>query len=161
MMNLVQCKITTPIGPLYLVASDQGLKGIHWSKQAERMVASFDRSNPGERILDDACRQLKEYFDGGRKSFDIPFHLEGTPFQMKVWNELSKIPFGKTVAYKDIAQKIHNAKAVRAVGSANGKNPVCIMIPCHRVITSGGSIGGYAGGIAVKRHLLALEGINV
>lgn len=157
-MNLVQYKMTTPIGPLYLIASAKGLKGIYWSKQEVKSVASLDNSRPDEKILDDASRQLTEYFAGTRKSFNVPFDLEGTPFQIKVWNALSKIPYGQTAAYQDIARNIDNAKAVRAVGSANGKNPLCVMIPCHRVITSAGTIGGYAGGVDVKRQLLALEG---
>lgn len=157
-MNLVQYKMTTPIGPLYLIASAKGLKGIYWSKQEIKLVASLDNSRQEEKILDDASRQLAEYFAGTRKSFNVPFDLEGTPFQIKVWNALSKIPYGQTAAYQDIARNINNSKAVRAVGSANGKNPLCIMIPCHRVITSAGTIGGYAGGINVKRQLLALEG---
>jgi methylated-DNA-[protein]-cysteine S-methyltransferase len=103
---------------------------------------------------------LDEYFDGRRKRFDIPFSLSGTNFQKQVWKELSKIPFGKTVSYKDIARKIKNPKAVRAVGSANGKNPMCIIIPCHRVIAADGSIGGYSGGITNKQKLLRFEGIN-
>lgn len=150
--------MTTPIGPLYLIASAKGLKGIYWSKQEIKLVASLDNSRQEEKILDDASRQLAEYFAGTRKSFNVPFDLEGTPFQIKVWNALSKIPYGQTAAYQDIARNINNSKAVRAVGSANGKNPLCIMIPCHRVITSAGTIGGYAGGINVKRQLLALEG---
>ncbi len=157
-MNLVQYKMTTPIGPLYLIASANGLKGIYWSKQEVKLVATLDNSRPEEKILGNACRQLTEYFAGTRKSFNVPFDLEGTPFQIKVWNALSKIPYGQTAAYQDIARNINNSKAVRAVGSANGKNPLCIMIPCHRVITSAGTIGGYAGGINVKRQLLALEG---
>ena len=157
-MNLVQFKMITPIGLLYLIASAKGLKGIYWSKQEVKSVASLDNSRQEEKILDDASRQLAEYFAGTRKSFNIPFDLEGTPFQIKVWNALSKIPYGQTAAYQDIARNINNSKAVRAVGSANGKNPLCIMIPCHRVITSAGTIGGYAGGINVKRQLLALEG---
>ena len=159
-MDQVQYKIASPIGPLYLVASPKGLRGVGWKKQSAQLKKSLNRSFTQEKILDDARIQLTEYFGGKRKRFDIPFDLEGTKFQKQVWDGLSKIPFGKTVAYKDIARGIKNPKAVRAVGSANGKNPVCVMIPCHRVIAADGSIGGYAGGIGVKQKLLKLEGIS-
>ncbi len=157
-MNSVQYKISSPIGPLYLVASAKGLQGIYWSKQTVKLLKSFGRARPQEKILQDASVQLTEYFAGRRKSFDIPFDLQGTPFQRKVWQELSRIPFGQTLSYKDVAQRINHPKAMRAVGSANGKNPLCVIIPCHRVVAADGSIGGYAGGIAVKRRLLGWEG---
>ena len=157
-MNLVQYKIASPIGSLYLVASEKGLQSISWTKHPVKLRKSLDRScSSGERILDDTCRQLTEYFKEKRRRFDIPLDLEGTEFQKQVWKELSKIPFGQTWSYCDVAQRIKNPKAVRAVGSANGKNPVCIIIPCHRVIASDGSIGGYAGGIRIKQQLLKLE----
>ena len=156
-MSLVQYKMTSPIGSLYLVASQKGLKGIYWNKQSVRLVKSLDRSALSEKILDDTRVQLTEYFAGTRKQFDIPCDLQGTDFQRKVWNELTRIPFGKTLSYRDVAKRIKNPKAVRAVGSANGKNPVCIIIPCHRVIAADGSIGGYAGGIRIKQQLLQLE----
>ena len=104
-----------------------------------------------------AKRELKEYFSGKRKKFSVPLNAQGTAFQKSVWNQLSKIPYGKTVSYRDIAIKIKNKKAVRAVGTANGKNPFCIIIPCHRVIAADGSLGGYSGGIQFKKKLLALE----
>jgi methylated-DNA-[protein]-cysteine S-methyltransferase len=155
-----QYKMSSPIGALYLVASPQGLQGIYWEKQSAKLVKSLDRSRAEERILDDAGRQLTEYFEGRRKSFDIPLDVEGTVFQRQVWQELSRIPFGKTVSYSDVAKKIKNPRAVRAVGSANGKNPVCIIVPCHRVIAANGTIGGYAGGIGIKQQLLKLEGLK-
>jgi len=116
---------------------------------------------PAEKILRETVRQLQEYFAGRRTQFDIVLGLAGTSFQKQVWKELSKIPFGKTVAYKDIAGRIKNPKAVRAVGSANGKNPVSIIIPCHRVIAADGTMGGYGGGLTVKQQLLKLEGVSV
>ncbi|MCR4336369.1 MAG: methylated-DNA--[protein]-cysteine S-methyltransferase [Candidatus Omnitrophica bacterium] len=155
--NPIQYKITSPIGILYLVASLKGLQGIYWTKQPVKLVKFLDRSQPSERILDDSQQQLDEYFSGRRRNFDIPLDVEGTVFQKKVWQELAKIPFGQTVSYRDIAKKIKNPKAVRAVGSANGRNPVCIVIPCHRVIAADGSIGGYTGGIRIKQQLLTLE----
>ena len=149
--------MSSPIGPLYLVASPEGLQAIYWNRLSVPMAKQLDRSRVSEKILDNTQTQLTEYFAGKRKSFNLPLDLKGTEFQKKVWAELAKIPFGKTVAYKDIAKRIKNPKAVRAVGSANGKNPVCIIIPCHRVIAADGSIGGYAGGIPTKKKLLSIE----
>jgi methylated-DNA-[protein]-cysteine S-methyltransferase len=153
----VQFKMASPIGTLYLVASSKGLQGIYWDKQPVQLAKALDRSSPGEKILDDTHRQLTEYFEGRRQCFDVPLDAEGTAFQKRVWQELSRIPFGRTVSYRDVAQRIKNPKAVRAVGSANGKNPICIIVPCHRVIAADGSIGGYAGGIRIKQKLLKLE----
>lgn len=137
------------IGSLYLVASEKGLQGIFWNKQNVPMAKS--------RILSESARQLEEYLSGKRKSFNLPLDVTGTPFQKSVWKELKKIPYGKTSSYKDIAQRIKNAKAVRAVGSANGKNPLCIIVPCHRVIAHDGGLGGYSGGPEIKKRLLKLE----
>ena len=108
-------------------------------------------------ILSECVRQLSEYFDGSRKNFDLPVQQHGTDFQQSVWNSLTDIPFGKTVSYADIAKKINNPKSVRAVGAANGKNKVWIIIPCHRVIGSDGSLTGYAGGLERKKWLLEHE----
>ena len=156
-MDLVQHKMASKIGDLFLVASEKGLKGIYWKKQPSGLMSSLKRTSAADKILVDTERQLNEYFFGKRKVFDISFDLEGTDFQQTVWQALLSIPFGQTVSYANIAKKIKNPKAVRAVGSANGKNPVCIIIPCHRVIASDGSIGGYAGGIDIKEKLLTHE----
>jgi methylated-DNA-[protein]-cysteine S-methyltransferase len=102
--------------------------------------------------------QLEEYLRGDRKKFNVSLDLKGTDFQKKVWNELSKVPYGKTVAYKKIAEKINNKKALRAVGKAASLNPICILIPCHRMISSNGKIGGYSAGLKLKARLLELEG---
>jgi methylated-DNA-[protein]-cysteine S-methyltransferase len=101
--------------------------------------------------------QLGEYFRGSRKRFDLPLDLRGTAFQRKVWAELGKIPFGATWSYRELAERIGNPGAVRAVGTANGRNPVCILIPCHRVVRVSGDLGGYAGGLENKAFLLELE----
>lgn len=154
-MNL-QWKYKSKLGNLFLVASSKGLKGIYWNKQDDRMVKSLNES----KILNSAVKELDLYFLGKNKIFKTHFDLEGTSFQKKVWSELLRIPFGKTCSYQDIAFRIHHPKAVRAVGSANGKNPICIMIPCHRVISKNGSLGGYSGGVEFKRKLLALEGAS-
>jgi methylated-DNA-[protein]-cysteine S-methyltransferase len=156
-MSLRQYKIASPIGTLYLVASPKGLQGIYWNKQEPDLVKSLTTLNPAEKILGQASTQLAEYFSGQRKSFTVPLDVDGTVFQKQVWRELVKIPFGQTISYRDVAKRIKNPKAVRAVGSANGKNPVCIIVPCHRVIAADGTIGGYAGGIRMKEQLLKLE----
>jgi len=108
-------------------------------------------------LIKKAAKQFNEYFDGNRKSFSLPLSLHGTDFQIKVWNALRKIPYGKTVSYGELAAKIGNSKACRAVGMANNRNPIPIIIPCHRVIGSDGSLTGYGGGLELKRHLLELE----
>ncbi|MFM7392021.1 MAG: methylated-DNA--[protein]-cysteine S-methyltransferase, partial [Actinomycetota bacterium] len=104
--------------------------------------------------------QLREYFAGMRRRFDVPLHLEGTDFQERAWAAMRKIPFGSTISYAQQAKQIGKPRATRAVGTANGANPVPIIVPCHRVIASDGSLGGYALGLAMKRKLLALEGAN-
>jgi methylated-DNA-[protein]-cysteine S-methyltransferase len=111
--------------------------------------------------LNEACCQLDEYFKGKRQSFDLRLSLKGTEFQRRVWNELMSIPYGKTVTYRDIAIKLGNPHAVRAVGNANGKNPVSIIVPCHRVIGSSGKLTGYAGGLERKAWLLKHEKENI
>ena len=114
-------------------------------------------SDGGSEVLRQAIRQLKEYFAGERRSFDLPIHIAGTAFQEKVWRELKKIPYGETVSYGQIAANIGNPKASRAVGSANHNNPVSIVIPCHRVIGANGKLTGYGGGLDMKKMLLDLE----
>ncbi|MBF0489518.1 MAG: methylated-DNA--[protein]-cysteine S-methyltransferase [Candidatus Omnitrophica bacterium] len=156
-MELIQYVMRSKIGPLYLVASKEYLTGVCFQKQNIKTIKTFDPSRVQDKILYKTVQQLEEYFVGQRREFDLPVSVSGTPFQEKVWRELSKIPFAQTASYKDIARRIKNPKAVRAVGSANGHNPICIIIPCHRVITTDGSIGGYAGGPVIKRQLLAIE----
>ena len=107
--------------------------------------------------LDVAIRELEEYFAGRRREFTLPLDLRGTPFQLAVWNGLAQIPYGTTCSYADLARQIGRPRAHRAVGAANGANPVPIVLPCHRVIASGGGIGGYSGGLETKRRLLAFE----
>jgi len=152
-----QWKIDSPLGSLYLVASANGLLEVSRQKSTAPMAASLEGSAPEIRILAQAERELTEYFAGKRHQFDIPLDVRGTPFQQQVWRALQKIPYGLTCSYKDIAARIKNPNAVRAVGGANGKNPLCIVIPCHRVISADGGIGGYSSGLAMKRKLLALE----
>lgn len=109
------------------------------------------------KLIKQTIAQLNEYKDGKRKEFDIPLHLEGTPFQIKVWQELQKIPYGKTATYKDIAISVGSPKAYRAIGNANNRNRIMIVIPCHRVIGADGKLVGYAGGLDLKETLLLLE----
>lgn len=142
---------SSAVGKIYLVTSEKGLAGLYWDKQSYPMLKEPDA------FLMNVIAELDEYLSGKRKTFTIKLDLKGTEFQKKVWKELQKIPYGSTCSYKDIARKISNEKAVRAVGTANGKNPVCIIVPCHRVITSSGELGGYSGGVHRKRGLLALE----
>lgn len=150
-MNKSQIKIKTPVGALYLVASETGLQSMSWEKQAVPMNKN--------RVLTRAEKELSEYFLGKRKTFSLPLEPQGTPFQLSVWRALSKIPYGKTISYKELAKNIKNEKAVRAVGTANGKNPFCIIVPCHRVIAANGTLGGYSGrgGVKTKQKLLDLE----
>lgn len=112
------------------------------------------------KISEKAYMELKEYFAGKRRTFDIPIKLIGTEFQKKVWKELLKIPYGKTVSYKDIAISIDNPKACRAIGMANHNNPILIIVPCHRVVNENGNLGGYALGLDIKRKLLEIEKNN-
>jgi methylated-DNA-[protein]-cysteine S-methyltransferase len=156
-METIQYKMNTKIGPLYLVATPKGLHGVYWHKEPGPHVEKLDPKRPADRFIMDAVRQLKEYFAGHRREFNIALDFAGTPFQNRVWQALSRIPYGRTVAYKDIARRINNPNAVRAVGTANGANPFCIIVPCHRVIAADGSIGGYGGGVSIKRRLLSME----
>lgn len=156
-----QYHFRSKIGVLYLVATPQGLTGVFFKKQRIPLVKSLDLAQPQDKILRAAKQQLIEYFNIGRQQFELPLIFVGTAFQKQVWRALAKIPFGKTVSYKEIAKKIKNPKAVRAVGRANGQNPFCVIIPCHRVIAADQSIGGYSGGLTIKRRLLKLEGVVI
>lgn len=151
---LKQYKLKCSKRNLYLIASDKGLCGIFWEKQDIPMVKDLK-----ENIhLNTASLELFEYFKGERKKFSVKLDIKGTDFQKKVWKELQKIPYGKTCSYKDIAIKLNDPNASRAVGTANGKNPICIIIPCHRVIAQNGKLGGYTGGLDIKIELLEVEG---
>lgn len=121
------------------------------------LIPSTGAVNQKNLIIEQAIRELEEYFDGKRREFQVPVHLYGTDFQKNVWNALMKIPYGKVCTYKDIAKAVGNEKACRAVGMANHRNSVMIVVPCHRVIGSDGKLTGYAGGIDIKEYLLELE----
>lgn len=147
--------IDTLIGPLYAEWDDEGrLAGLGFREpSASRAVPSSTT-----RRLQDLTAQLRDYFAGKRKTFDVPLAPRGTEFQLAVWNELLAIPYGDTMSYSELANRIGKPSAVRAVGAANGANPIPVIIPCHRVIGANGSLTGYGGGIERKQWLLALEG---
>jgi methylated-DNA-[protein]-cysteine S-methyltransferase len=151
-------KFTTPVGELTLIANSTHLLAVLWEKDSAKRV-KMDRGDldNNHAILKKTAKQLQEYFDGKRKEFDLPIKFEGTDFQKKAWAALTKIPYGKTASYKDQAKKIGVEKAVRAVGAANGKNPLSIVVPCHRVIGTNGKLTGFAGGLKNKDYLLKLE----
>lgn len=150
--------VASPVGKLKLVANGSKLAAILWEHDKPNRVRlgvmHEEKDNP---ILLEAERQLNEYFAGKRNHFDLELDFVGTEFQKKVWQALLTIPFGETRSYGEIAVQIGNAKAVRAVGAANGKNPISIIAPCHRVIGASGALTGFAGGLGAKKLLLTLE----
>lgn len=150
--------LDSPIGPLKLVASDHGLVAILWPDETPE-TAGFGKLKPdgSHPVLVEAHRQLNDYFAGKRQRFTLRLDWKGTEFQKKVWAALVEIPFGQTRSYAEIARQIGHPKAVRAVGAANGRNPLPIVAPCHRVIGSNGKLVGFGGGLAVKELLLKLE----
>lgn len=157
-MTYVYKNVKTPVGTLKLIGSDKGLAAILWEDdKPARVRAQNPVEDNNHPVLTEAEKQLKEYFDGKRTSFALDLDFDGTPFQKKVWQALLKIPFGQTRSYGDIARSIGNEKAVRAVGAANGKNPISIIAPCHRVIGTNGKLTGFAGGLKVKEFLLDHE----
>lgn len=157
-MALAFTHLDSPVGTLKLIASDQGIVAILWQNDRPTRVRLGemieDQDHP---ILRRLITQLNEYFSGRRTSFEIPLDLRGTPFQQEVWNALLAIPYGETRSYLDLARKLGNPNATRAVGAANGRNPISIVVPCHRVIGSSGKLTGFAGGLDIKERLLQLE----
>jgi methylated-DNA-[protein]-cysteine S-methyltransferase len=152
----------SPVGALLLVATPDALVGLWFDNERTRVTGDAKPVDPrAHPVLRATVAQLDEYFAGERRVFDLPLAPEGTPFQQKVWTALRDIAWGETCAYRDIAQRIGQPSAVRAVGLANGRNPISIIVPCHRVIGADGTLTGYGGGLPVKRALLALEGHTV
>ena len=145
----------SPVGKLLLEGDDGRLHFIHFDKTP--VPAPDSRSIKSEKPFKEAIRQLTAYFSGDLKTFSLDLHLEGTPFQLKVWQALRDIPYGRTASYGEIARNIGNPKASRAIGGANHRNPIPIVIPCHRVIGADGRLVGFGGGLDVKMALLALE----
>lgn len=151
--------IASPIGPLRLMASDKGLCAVLFHGGRNNKLAfdgGLERSDE-HPLLCKAEKQLQEYFAGKRKDFDVPLDVRGTIFQQKAWRELRKIPYGKTISYGEQAKRVGDANKARAVGMANGRNPLAIIVPCHRVIGSTGSLTGFGGGLDTKKFLLYLE----
>jgi len=164
--------LDTPIGTLVLEADDEALvhielpradaerrRAVNPSAPRTREGASND-TGPVHGPLADAVAQLGEYFAGRRRRFELPLELSGTDFQCQVWGSLAEIPYGSTISYAELAAMVGRPTAFRAVGQANGANPLPIVLPCHRVVASGGRIGGYGGGLDMKRRLLALEALS-
>lgn len=150
-------RIDSPVGPLMLAADDNGLRHIEFRDNRHPADRS-DWHGGDNEILDATVAQLREYFDGERRDFDLPLAPQGTEFQRVVWQELARIPYGATISYAQLAQRVGNASAMRAVGAANGRNPLPIVLPCHRVIGADGSLTGFGGGLPTKQFLLRLEG---
>ncbi|MBL8232705.1 MAG: methylated-DNA--[protein]-cysteine S-methyltransferase [Bryobacterales bacterium] len=146
----------SPVGDLLLAGTSESLHRLHFSKgsKATQEDPSWQRD---DRAFHHVVLQLREYFSGRRRHFDVRLHPHGTPFQLQVWEQLQTIPYGQTISYGELAGRIGNPAASRAVGLANGANPIAILIPCHRVIGANGKLTGFGGGIDVKEKLLALE----
>ncbi|WP_432065911.1 methylated-DNA--[protein]-cysteine S-methyltransferase [Streptomyces sp. C10-9-1] len=149
--------LDSPFGPLTLVATDGVLSGLYMTGQRHRPAEETFGERGGAPALDEAARQLGAYFERERTAFELPLHLAGTPFQRRVWECLLRIPYGETRSYGELAGELGNKGASRAVGLANGRNPIGIIVPCHRVVGSSGGLTGYGGGLDRKRRLLALE----
>lgn len=153
--------LDTPIGELTLLASDDGLTHVLFADQAPADVGldaeDIEEGSATDPVLDATASQLAEYFDGERRTFDIPLDLGGTSFQREAWTALADVPYGETRSYAEQAESIGRPGAFRAVGAANGRNPVPIVLPCHRIVGADGSLTGFGGGLAVKEQLLRHE----
>lgn len=151
--------VQSPIGLITLAADDHALKELHLEGDRYfRGVPASWQHNPNHEILAKAAAQITDYFNGKSVTFSVPLEVTGTEFQTRVWRALQQIPAGRTVSYAELAQDIGAPKAVRAVGTAVGRNPLCVVIPCHRVVTSSGALGGYVAGLERKEFLLKHEG---
>lgn len=146
--------IQTPIGNIGIEASDEFITAVLFMKKGELA----DTNKPSHPLIKKCIAQLNEYFEGTRRVFDLPLQQEGSAFQQSVWNQLLKIDYGKTVSYLELSKRIGDVKAIRAVGTTNGKNNIVIIVPCHRVIGSDGSLTGFGGGLSKKKWLLEHEG---
>jgi methylated-DNA-[protein]-cysteine S-methyltransferase len=146
----------SPIGKLLAVGDGRSIRGLHM-QEGRRRIGVQPGWSGDDGAFGDLRAQLDEYFAGRRRSFDLPVDLAGSPFQRRVWEALRAIPYGETISYGELARRVHPSASPRAVGTANGRNPVCVIVPCHRVIGADGSLTGYAGGLERKRLLLDLE----
>jgi len=152
--------IDSPVGPILLSADGSGrLVGAQFGSGSATVTSRYPEvtGQAASRVLDDAAAQLGEYFEGRRRCFEIPLAMTGSPFQRRVWAQLQQIPFGTTVSYGQLAMQLGRPRAARAVGHAHARNPVAVIVPCHRVIGSSGRLTGYGGGLSAKRRLLDLE----
>ena len=149
--------LETPVGTLLIAGDDHALRRIHFPKSGAAVPAGPAWRASSRGPVGETVRQLREYFAGERADFDLPLALEGTVFQRAVWQQLREIPYAETISYGELARRVGNARASRAVGSANGANPLPIVIPCHRVIAGDGTLGGFGGGLPTKQSLLELE----
>lgn len=157
-INYGYSTFNSPLGELILTSSGSALTGIYLPKQAQKNQTNLN--NFDQKLYQNVCKQLNEYFSGKRQTFDVPINLVGTEFQIKVWTALLNIEFGETKTYGEIAKILNNEQASRAVGMAIGKNPISIIVPCHRVIGANRKLTGYAGGLDAKKMLLELEGVQ-
>ena len=156
------CRIDTPLGTVRIVARGDAIAGVWFDGQKyDAVPGAAWRESPNDPMLRDAARQLKEYFAGRRARFDLALAPRGTAFQQSVWREIAMVPAGRTASYGDLARRIGRPSAVRAVGAAVGRNPLSVVVPCHRIVGSDGSLTGYAGGLERKRALLALEHVEI
>ncbi len=150
--------IDSPVDPLLLAADEHGLQLIEFHTPRHPMSRLVEWSEGDNAVLQATRAQLEEYFSGARQQFDLPLAPQGTPFQQEVWHTLATIPYGETISYAQLAQRVGKPTAMRAVGAANGRNPLPIVLPCHRVIGADGSLTGFGGGLPTKQFLLELEG---
>ncbi len=154
---LIHTTLDSPIGSLVIVQSDKGVCRIQLPSEVDDPAFSIMESSEDIRLLQPVCDELIAYFDDRLQQFTVPLDLQTTPFRKQALDEVKRIPYGETASYKEIAERMGNPKAVRAVGGANAHNPIPIIIPCHRVIAHDGSLGGYGGGLKMKKYLLKLE----
>jgi methylated-DNA-[protein]-cysteine S-methyltransferase len=155
---MVATRFASPIGELVITASDSGLTGVWFPGQEVAAARPDDGRGPANGVLAGACEQLAQYFARTRTTFDIPLDPPGTPFQRRVWDALRAIPYGTTLSYSELARRLGDLRATRAVGAANGRNPIPIIVPCHRVVGANGALTGFGGGLDRKRWLLEHEG---
>jgi|SRR5271166_3610135 len=160
MENLFCLRTASPVGPLFLAASTKGLVRLEFEARMQKPDRRTTQLQESQTVLAPFLRELNEYFAGERRQFSVPLDLRGTSFQLACWEALLQIPYGETRSYRDIAEAIGHPRAYRAVGMSNNRNPVAIIVPCHRVIASNGSLCGYGGGLDLKRTLLDLELAN-
>jgi methylated-DNA-[protein]-cysteine S-methyltransferase len=159
-MSEVIATYHSPVGLLTVKATDKSVSAVLFAKTGSNQPSentAAETNNHDHPLIKKCCEQLQEYFDGKRKQFDLPLEQQGTPFQQKVWNELLRIDYGKTISYLELSKRTGNVKAIRAMGTTNGKNQIAIIVPCHRVIGSNGDLTGYAGELWRKRWLLEHE----